>query len=1005
MASDTHQDSQTRKHRRSPSDDEAVKPLKRHKHRHRHHRHRHHRSKKHEEEEKNIEYEIDVAPSVVASVPYSNRPDDDLEEGEIFEEDGEIKTVEVDDENPEVVAKEGSSYHECSAQNENARAPKTLKEDIINNVLPGHSSIEPQIVVVSNVGLYNHVNGYLGHEYRTMEEDRPRESSSPLNRSGKQKSYHDVDIADANEIKSTDNRTSLSSESTGKRYTTLGRSPSRDRYCEEVYTRSRSSEHARERSRSRSIVEEESIWKRRRRHELDDSLDRRQGGRDLVWDEEKEHSASYGRYAGGEHIHHNRETRVMERSREKERESSRYRDSDRDRRREKEQESSRETEMNADRRREKERGRSSNRDMNVDRRREKDRDRVRDSDVDRDGNRGMERDRSRDRAWARERERDEVIEMEKGRDRVREREREKGRERRSGRSMDNFRDFESHREKYENHGDSYGDRDTYKYSGQSRDDGKGKSRKNDYAKHHTPNSDSVVEVGNRLKRDEDEDEDDFEERLALKLAEQEEEDLNKIKEESRKRRQAILEKYKNQNLQQQIEIRSDDVETVKEPSGYPAQPVRAANAVSDICDGVSDGPDVYVADPLLSVGKSPPQNGVAAFEKTSGAGALGEGTPKSERSDDMFCDDIFGESPAGVRKLGKGEGLQIVRSGLHDNWDDADGYYSYRFGELLDGRYEVTAAHGKGVFSTVVRAKDLKAGIDEPEEVAIKIIRNNETMHKAGQLEVQILKKLVGADPDDKRHCVRFLSSFKYRNHLCLVFESLHMNLREVLKKFGRNIGLKLTAVRAYAKQLFIALKHLKNCGVLHCDIKPDNMLVNEAKNVLKLCDFGNAMFAGKNEITPYLVSRFYRAPEIILGLPYDHPMDIWSVGCCLYELYTGKVLFPGPSNNDMLRLHMELKGPFPKKMLRKGGFTDQHFDQDLNFHATEEDPVTKKSIKRMIVNVKPKDIGSIVTSSPGEDPKMLANFKDFLEKIFVLDPDKRMTVSQALTHPFISGK
>lgn len=93
--------------------------------------------------------------------------------------------------------------------------------------------------------------------------------------------------------------------------------------------------------------------------------------------------------------------------------------------------------------------------------------------------------------------------------------------------------------------------------------------------------------------------------------------------------------------------------------------------------------------------------------------------------------------------------------------------------------------------------------------------------------ELVILKKLVGQDPDNKRHCVRFLSNFKYRNHLCLVFESLHMNLREVLKKFGRNIGLKLTAVRAYAKQLFIALKHLKNCGVLHCDIKPDNMLVS----------------------------------------------------------------------------------------------------------------------------------------------------------------------------------
>lgn len=184
----------------------------------------------------------------------------------------------------------------------------------------------------------------------------------------------------------------------------------------------------------------------------------------------------------------------------------------------------------------------------------------------------------------------------------------------------------------------------------------------------------------------------------------------------------------------------------------------------------------------------------------------------------------------------------------------------YRFGEVLDGRYEIAAPHGKGVFSSVVRAKDLKAGHGEPEEVAIKILRSNETMYtflalfllmlfcvfiflhiqvldallrpvilyryKAGLEELVILKKLVGADPDDKRHCVRFLSSFKYRNHLCLVFESLHMNLREVLKKFGRNIGLKLTAVRAYAKQLFIALKHLRNCGVLHCDIKPDNMLV-----------------------------------------------------------------------------------------------------------------------------------------------------------------------------------
>lgn len=515
---------------------------------------------------------------------------------------------------------------------------------------------------------------------------------------------------------------------------------------------------------------------------------------------------------------------------------------------------------------------------------------------------------------------------------------------------------------------------------------------------------------------EEENQEEYQERVALQLAEQEEDDIEKIKEESRKRRQAILEKYKQQEHEQQSneqieqDARKDGdthgLDNTREKIAIPAQmPSRQLEQTAGIGDSGHDGSDTFVPDPTFSVGKEPLQAGTLPAERRSCAGGLGEGSPKSERSADMFCDDIFGESPARIRKPGRGDGLPVDTSGLHDNWDDAEGYYGYRIGEVLDGRYEVIASHGKGVFSSVVRAKDLKAGKGEPEEVAIKIIRNNETMYKAGQEELIILKKLVGADPEDKRHCVRFLSSFKYRNHLCLVFESLHMNLREVLKKFGRNIGLKLTAVRAYAKQLFIALKHLKNCGVLHCDIKPDNMLVNEAKNVLKLCDFGNAMFAGKNEITPYLVSRFYRAPEIILGLPYDHAMDIWSVGCCLFELYLGKVLFPGPSNNDMLRLHMELKGPFPKKMLRKGGFTDQHFDQDLNFHATEEDPVTKKTVKRLLVNIKPKDISTLIASSPGEDPKMLSNFKDLLERIFILDPDKRITVSQALSHPFITGK
>ncbi|KAI8032705.1 hypothetical protein LOK49_LG01G00200 [Camellia lanceoleosa] len=111
-----------------------------------------------------------------------------------------------------------------------------------------------------------------------------------------------------------------------------------------------------------------------------------------------------------------------------------------------------------------------------------------------------------------------------------------------------------------------------------------------------------------------------------------------------------------------------DKEHVEQTSQQPA-------TAPETLDVRHEGVGSSVADPSFSMGKSPPQNGIYAFDKTSGAGGLGEGTPKSERSDDMFCDDIFGESPAGVRKTGKGDGLTIERSGLHDNWDDAEGYY------------------------------------------------------------------------------------------------------------------------------------------------------------------------------------------------------------------------------------------------------------------------------------------------------------------------------------------
>ncbi|EED19579.1 serine/threonine protein kinase (Prp4), putative [Talaromyces stipitatus ATCC 10500] len=399
-----------------------------------------------------------------------------------------------------------------------------------------------------------------------------------------------------------------------------------------------------------------------------------------------------------------------------------------------------------------------------------------------------------------------------------------------------------------------------------------------------------------------------------------------------------------------------------------------------------------------------------------------EAQPEASAKDpyDMFAeddDDMFAPEPeeqpdhASAKAIPKAKELDMT---MLDNWDDPEGYYNVRLGELINGRYHIHQNLGKGMFSSVVRATDSKSG----KYVAIKIIRNNDTMRKAGLKEIQILEKLLEADPEDKKHVIRFERFFDHKGHLCMVFENLSMNLREVLKKFGRDVGLNLRAIRAYAQQMFLGLSLLRKCSILHADLKPDNLLVNEQRSVLKICDLGSASSASDNEITPYLVSRFYRAPEIILGIPYDYAIDIWSIGCTLYELYTGKILFTGRNNNQMLRSIMECRGKFPSKFLRKGTLTHHHFDEMLNFHSTEEDKLTGRVVTKILDFKKPtRDLksrlmGSGITGSKGGskgmtegETKELAQFVDLLDRCLNVNPEKRCTPLEALKHPFLSRK
>ncbi|MXQ96920.1 hypothetical protein E5288_WYG014871 [Bos mutus] len=477
----------------------------------------------------------------------------------------------------------------------------------------------------------------------------------------------------------------------------------------------------------------------------------------------------------------------------------------------------------------------------------------------------------------------------------------------------------------------------------------------------------------------------------------EEEDEEALIEQRRIQRQAIVQKYKYLADDSNLSVPS-------EPSSPQSSTRSRSPSPDDILERVAADVKEYERENVDTFEASvKAKHNLMAVEQNNGS------SQKKLLAPDMFTesDDMFAAYFDSARLRAAGIGKDFKENpNLRDNWTDAEGYYRVNIGEVLDKRYNVYGYTGQGVFSNVVRARD---NARANQEVAVKIIRNNELMQKTGLKELEFLKKLNDADPDDKFHCLRLFRHFYHKQHLCLVFEPLSMNLREVLKKYGKDVGLHIKAVRSYSQQLFLALKLLKRCNILHADIKPDNILVNESKTILKLCDFGSASHVADNDITPYLVSRFYRAPEIIIGKSYDYGIDMWSVGCTLYELYTGKILFPGKTNNHMLKLAMDLKGKMPNKMIRKGVFKDQHFDQNLNFMYIEVDKVTEREKVTVMSTINPtKDLLADLIGCqrlPEDQRKKVHQLKDLLDQILMLDPAKRISINQALQHAFIQEK
>uniref|UniRef100_A0A8D0DAS3 Protein kinase domain-containing protein n=1 Tax=Sander lucioperca TaxID=283035 RepID=A0A8D0DAS3_SANLU len=239
------------------------------------------------------------------------------------------------------------------------------------------------------------------------------------------------------------------------------------------------------------------------------------------------------------------------------------------------------------------------------------------------------------------------------------------------------------------------------------------------------------------------------------------------------------------------------------------------------------------------------------------------------------------------------------------------------------GGYLVETFLGEGRFGKVARCLKLKTN----EKMALKIVRTD--AGTTGKREVAMLRRLRKLD-EDKNNLVRMTEYFRHKGHYCLVFEMLDTSLHDLMKERNSK-PLCLSGIRVISQQMLVALNALKSIGLLHTDIKPDNvMLVNHKLQPfrVKLIDFGLAatvstMFLGT------IQALGYRAPEVILGLPLDEAVDMWSLGCVLAFLYLGKHLYPTHCEYEVMRVIVQMQGQPGDRLLNNGINTRNFFSKN----------------------------------------------------------------------------
>jgi dual specificity tyrosine-phosphorylation-regulated kinase 2/3/4 len=218
--------------------------------------------------------------------------------------------------------------------------------------------------------------------------------------------------------------------------------------------------------------------------------------------------------------------------------------------------------------------------------------------------------------------------------------------------------------------------------------------------------------------------------------------------------------------------------------------------------------------------------------------------------------------------------------------------------------------------------------------------------------------------------------------------ELVSLDIYSVLKA-QRFIEYSTATVRMVCKETAEALSFIHSQGIVHCDIKPENILFTTTERAhIKVIDFGCSCFVGKI-LFSYIQSRYYRAPDVVLGLEYGTEIDIWSLACVLCEMFTGNPLFSADDEAELVNLIVELKGLPPLSLVKRAPRAHHYFDE-----AGQLKP--KGTGKHRLIVPSSKSIRDVTRLT---DPLFLS----LIEGCLMWEPEERLTAEEILAHPWIT--